>query len=156
MDDRPLSPSHVRDHLDPLGLTIVELPADTSTAALAARALNTQVATIVKSLLFFADGDPVLILAAGNRKVDVECLASDLGVAAVRLARPDEVARVTGYPVGGVPPVAHRRKLRTLVDRHLLGHGEVYAAAGAFNAVFAVSPRRLLDLTAGEITDCTR
>lgn len=149
------SPVDVRAYLEPLGITVMELPADTSTAPLAAQALHTAVGTIVKSLLFFADGEPILILSAGDRRANVDRLGVELRASRVRLARPDEVAEQTGYRVGGVPPVAHPRSMRTLVDRHLLEHDEVYAAAGAANAIFPISPRRLLALTGGRITDCT-
>jgi prolyl-tRNA editing enzyme YbaK/EbsC (Cys-tRNA(Pro) deacylase) len=73
----------------------------------------------------------------------------------VRLARPEEVVRWTGYRVGGVPPVAHCRPIKTLVDRNLLAPATVYAAAGAGNAVFPVAASALLDLTGGQLTDAT-
>jgi prolyl-tRNA editing enzyme YbaK/EbsC (Cys-tRNA(Pro) deacylase) len=132
---------------------VLELPADASTAQLAALALNTGVNTIVKSLVFLADEAPALVLAAGDRKVSNRLLAQLLGAPRVKLAKPDEVTRLAGYPVGGVPPVAHRRPIRTFVDRNLLDHPIVYAAAGAGNAVFAVTPARLIELTEGEVAD---
>lgn len=143
----------VRVWLHPHGIAVQELPADTSTAILAAAALGTTVDTIVKSLLFMVDGAPVLVLAAGDRKVNKRRLAEALGASAARLARPEEVTALAGYAVGGVPPVAHRQPLRTLVDRHLLAHPTVYAAAGAANAIFPVAPEQLLAMTGGESTD---
>jgi Cys-tRNA(Pro) deacylase len=131
----------------------VELAADTSTAALAAQALGTTVPAIVKSLLFLADSEPVLVLASGDRKVNARALSRELGVKKVRMATPEECVVLAGYAVGGVPPVAHRRPLRTLFDRHLLDHETVYAAAGAQNAIFAIAPTHLLNLTGAEITD---
>ncbi len=151
-DDR-LSVADVRTWLAAHGIAVVELPADTSTAVLAADALGTTVATIVKSLLFLAGGEPLLVLAAGDRKVNARRLARELGVGKVRLAGPEDVIALTGYVVGGVPPVAHRAPLRTLIDRSLLAHPTIYAAAGASNAVFPITPDRLLEITGGELID---
>lgn len=156
MDEaQPLGVEVVRQRLDPEGIEVLELPADTSTAVLAAQALGTTVPAIVKSLLFLADGEPVLVLASGDRRVDARALARELGVKKVRMATPEQCIALAGHAVGGVPPVAHRQPLRTLFDRHLLDHETVYAAAGAPNAVFAVSPQRLQELTGAEMTDAT-
>jgi len=143
----------VRAYLTPRDISVRELQADTSTAELAARALDTTVGTIVKSLLFFADEEPILALVAGDRKLNARQLARELSARAVRLAKPAEVIERTGYAVGGVPPVAHVHASRVLVDRSLLAYPTVYAAAGAGNAVFACSPERLVDLTEGELFD---
>lgn len=151
----PLTPGHVRRYLEPLGLQVEELPADTSTAPLAAAALGTTVATIVKSLLFIADDAPVLVLAAGDRKVDRDLVARARKARSVRLAKPAEVADITGYPVGGVPPVAHAARLPVLMDRTLLDHPTVYAAAGAGNAIFAVAPTRLLEISGATVSGVT-
>lgn len=143
----------MRRYLQARGIEVQELPDDTSTAELAALALRTTVGTIVKSLLFLADGKPTLVLVAGDGKLNTRRLARELGVAKVRLATADEVREMTGYPVGGVPPVAHRKPLPVLVDRRLLEHDEVFAAAGSGHAVFACAPRRLVELTGGRVTD---
>jgi Cys-tRNA(Pro) deacylase len=155
MADEPLGVADVRRRLEPEGIEVAELPADTSTAVLAAQALGTTVPAIVKSLLFLADGEPVLVLASGNRKVDSRALAREMGAKKVRMATPDECVVLAGYAVGGVPPIGHRQPLRTRFDRHLLEHETVYAAAGAANAIFAIAPQRLLELTGAEITDAT-
>lgn len=155
MNEQALGVDEVRRRLEPDGIEVVELPADTSTAVLAAQALGTSVPAIVKSLLFLADGSPVLVLVSGDRRVDARALARELRVKKVRMATPEECIALAGYAVGGVPPVAHRQPLRTLFDRHLLRHETVYAAAGAYNAVFAITPDRLQELTGAEITDAT-
>jgi len=110
----------------------------------------------VKSLMFTAGDEPVLVLAAGDRQVDARALARELGGGKARLAKPDIVIAVAGYAVGGVPPLGHRRKLRTLMDRALLQYETVYAAAGTPNAIFAVAPQRLREITDAELTDATR
>jgi prolyl-tRNA editing enzyme YbaK/EbsC (Cys-tRNA(Pro) deacylase) len=149
-----LTPDDVRQALAPHGIAVQELTADTSTAVLAAEALGTSVGSIVKSLLFLAD-EPVLVLAAGDRSVDRARLAIDLGVDAVRLAKPAQVLEITGYAVGGVPPLAHRTPLHTLMDRALFGYDVVYAAAGSPRAIFAVAPHALWALLGATITDAT-
>lgn len=153
MAENRRSPADVRAFLTQHQLEPVELPADASTATRAAEALNTTVDTIVKSLLFLVGDEPVLVLAAGDRTVQTGELAQLLGAAKARLARPQEVKDITGYAVGGVPPIAHGWPLRTLIDRHLMQHETVYAAAGAGNAIFAVAPERLLELSDGELAD---
>jgi Cys-tRNA(Pro) deacylase len=151
----PLSVDHVRFALEPYGLEVILLPEDSSTAVLAAEALDTSVDRIVKSLLFFADDEPVLALVAGDRKVDRRLLARELGARKVRFATPEQVIVVGGYAIGGVPPVGHRSRLRTVMDRALLGHDVVYAAAGASNAVFGVPPAELRSMTDASLTDAT-
>lgn len=146
----------VRGYLEPLGISVQELPSDTSTAPLAARALGTPVDAIVKSLLFLLDGQAHLVLASGSRKVDQRVLAREQGADKARLAKPDEVLALTGYAVGGVPPVGHRRSLPTLIDVHLLELETVYAAAGAGNAVFAIAPAHLVELTGATLTEAAR
>ncbi|MGH2443282.1 MAG: YbaK/EbsC family protein [Chloroflexota bacterium] len=145
----------VQAFLAPLGIQVVELPADASTAASAARALNTPVASIAKSLLFQADDHTVLVIAGGDRQVDIGRLSSYLGAASVRLARPAQVLEITGYAVGGVPPIAHAVTLRTVMDSRLLAHETVYAAAGAARAIFPIGPQLLSDLAGAELAEVT-
>jgi prolyl-tRNA editing enzyme YbaK/EbsC (Cys-tRNA(Pro) deacylase) len=151
--DGIFSPDVVRAHLTPLGIEVLELPDNTSTAVLAAAALDTEVGAIVKSLLFFAGVEPVLALAAGNRTVSLSRLAAVTRADQVRLAKPREVLAFTGYAVGGVPPVAHREKVRVVMDRGLLDKSRVWAAAGSPYAVFGVSPERLRVIAGAELHD---
>src|SRR5437868_13738406 len=94
--EEPFPVDRVRDALAPQGLSVRELPHNTSTAVLAAQALGTTVASIVKSLVFMADGEPVLLLVSGDRTVDRETLAAELGATSVRLDRPKEVLAIAG------------------------------------------------------------
>jgi prolyl-tRNA editing enzyme YbaK/EbsC (Cys-tRNA(Pro) deacylase) len=153
VDHQPLSVDDVRRALTEHGLEPQELPLDTSTAPLAAEALGTSVSAIVKSLLFMAGDEPVLCLVAGDKRLDHAAVAALLAVPSIRLAKPREVIEYAGYAVGGVPPVAHRRPLRTLIDRNLLAQPVVYAAAGAANTIFPVESARLPEITGGEIAD---
>lgn len=132
-----------------LGLAVgaVTFPAGTRTAAEAAAAIGCEVAQIVKSLVFVADGEPVLVLTSGANRVAPGKVAAILGAEQVRKADASEVRAATGYAIGGTPPVGHDQQLRTLMDRDLLGFDEVWAAAGTADSVFPLSPRRLLEVS---------
>jgi prolyl-tRNA editing enzyme YbaK/EbsC (Cys-tRNA(Pro) deacylase) len=148
----------VRQALTAVGLEadlVRELPADTSTAEAAARAVNAPQGSIVKSLIFLADGAPMLVLVAGDRRASVKRLRATLGLSKrrLRIARPSEVLEHTGFEVGGVPPVGHREPLRALIDRSLDRFDTVWAAAGSANAVFPIAFEQLVAITSGELTD---
>ena len=135
-----------------LGAEVMEFPKSTRTAVEAAAAIGTTVGQIAKSLVFMAGDEPVLVIASGANRVDVEKVHRLLGE---KIIRPDAetVKRVTGFSIGGVPPVGHRERLRTLVDEDLLNFTVVYAAAGTPNAVFAVSPTDLVGITEAEVAN---
>lgn len=139
--------------LDP-GL-VRENPADTSTAASAARAVDAPQGSIVKSLIFLAEGVPILVLVAGDQRADVKRLRADLGLSKrqLRIAQPAEVLQHTGFEVGGVPPVGHTPPLRTLIDRTLGRFDTVWAAAGNAHAVFPIAYEQLVAITNGEVMD---
>jgi prolyl-tRNA editing enzyme YbaK/EbsC (Cys-tRNA(Pro) deacylase) len=101
------------------------------------------VGQIVKSLVFVADGQAVLALVSGDRQLDPARLAAALGASEVRRATGDEARAATGYAIGGVPPLGHVTPLPVLVDRHLLEHPVVWAAAGLPDAVFPADPAHL-------------
>jgi prolyl-tRNA editing enzyme YbaK/EbsC (Cys-tRNA(Pro) deacylase) len=137
----------VIDTAQELGLEVDvrRLSQTTATVGDAARAMGCEEAEIAKSLVFIADGDPVLCIASGSHRVDLGLLADALDVAEVRQATPDEVRAATGFPVGGVPPFGHA--LPVVFDESLLEHQRVYAAGGDGNSLFEVDPRKLLDCT---------
>lgn len=132
---------------------ILEFPAGTRTAEDAARALGTSVAQIVKSLVFLADGRPILVLASGANRVDTRKLAALCGARTVVKADAETVRRATGFGIGGVPPVGHLRALPTFLDQDLVGHAIVYAAAGTPRAVFPIAPDHLLSITGAHPVD---
>jgi len=136
-----------------LSVEIIEYPAGTRTAADAARAVGTSVAQIVKSLVFLADGTPILVLASGVNRVDVGKVARLTGAARVEKASAEATRDATGFAIGGVPPLGHRRPLAVYVDRTLLAHPIVYAAAGTPRAVFGVAPDALARASGGTIAD---
>ena len=136
-----------------LFVEIIEFPESTRTAAEAARAVGSMVGQIVKSLVFVADERPVLVLASGANRVDLEKLASLARAARVVKATADTTRAVTGFSIGGVPPVGHLTVLPVFLDETLLQHRVVYAAAGTPHAVFAIDPRALVRVTGGVVGD---
>ncbi len=136
-----------------LSVEIVEFPESTRTAEEAARAVGATVAQIVKSLVFMADGQPVLVLASGANRVDLKKLARLTGASRVEKATADTTRAVTGFSIGGVPPVGHLSALPVLLDETLLQYRVVYAAAGTPHAVFAVNPHALARVTEGVVVD---
>ena len=140
-----------------LGIHVVEFTISTATAPEAAAAAGCELGAIAKSLLFLIDGQPVLTLVAGDRIASHKQLAARFGVGKkkVKLADAETVLRVTGYEVGGVPPVGHNVKLPTLVDESLSRFETVWAAAGAHNAVFPIAYRQLIEITGGQVAAFT-
>jgi prolyl-tRNA editing enzyme YbaK/EbsC (Cys-tRNA(Pro) deacylase) len=127
-----------------------ELPASAHTSAEAAAALGVNVDQIAKSLVFLADGQPVLIVLCGSDRLDTARVAEHLGAGQVRRADADTVRAATGFPIGGVSPVGHPDGLRVLVDRALAAYPVVWAAGGTPNAVFPTSFAELLAASRGE------
>jgi Cys-tRNA(Pro) deacylase len=136
-----------------LELTVERFPHGTRTAADAARAVGCDVAQIVKSLVFVADGDPVVALVSGANRVDVARLAAATGTTHVRKADGDEARAATGYAIGGVPPFGHATTVRVVVDRDLTSHPTVWAAAGLPDAVFPIAPADLVRVSAATVVE---
>jgi Cys-tRNA(Pro) deacylase len=134
------------------GFEVRRFPEGTRTAEDAARAVGCALGQIVKSLVFVAAGRPVVALVSGSNRLDPEKLA---GLAGRPVAKMDaEAARAaTGYSIGGVPPFGHSTSLPVYVDRDLLSHQLVWAAAGRPDSVFAISPARLVELCHGKVAD---
>jgi len=138
--------------VEPLGLhpEIREFDESTHTAAEAAAAIGCEVAAIVKSLVFQADGAPLLVLASGPNRVDTAALGTRLG-AAIGKADADAVKAASGYSIGGVPPLGLVTPMRTVFDETLLALPLVWAAAGSATAVFAIEPGDLVRLSGAEV-----
>ena len=113
-------------------------PSGTKTAADAAAAIGCDVAQIVKSLVFVADGSPVLALVPGDLRLDVENLAAAVPADEVRRASLDEVRAATGFAAGGTPPFGHAEPVPTYADRRLRRHDQLWAAAGTPTTVFPI------------------
>jgi len=136
-----------------LAVDIVEFPSSTRTAQEAASAVGATVGQIVKSLVFMADVQPVLVLASGAHRVDVRKLARLTGAARVAKATAEETRAVTRFSIGGVPPIGHLTSLPVFLDEALLRHGVVYASAGTPHAVFAADPQAIARTTGAIIVD---
>jgi len=123
------------------------------TAAAAAEALGVAVAQIVNSLIFDADGEPLLVLTSGAHRVDTKKVAAGLGVAKLKRATPEFVREHTGQPIGGVAPLGHGKPIRTLVDTALEQFPVIWAAGGVPQAVFPITYPELVRVTSGAATD---
>jgi len=128
-------------------------PEATRTAAEAAAAIGCGLGEICKSLIFAADGVPVVVLMDGASRVDVEAVSQVLGVERVTRADAKVVREVTGYAIGGVPPFGHLTRTRVLADRGLLEFAEVWAAAGNPHAVFPMEPGELVKYAGATVVD---
>jgi prolyl-tRNA editing enzyme YbaK/EbsC (Cys-tRNA(Pro) deacylase) len=140
-----------RDRARDVGLDVDvrELSASTRTAAEAAEAVGCELGQIVKSVILVDGDEPLLCLCAGDRRVAIDRLGED-----VRMARANEVRDITGYAIGGVPPLGHDRPIRTLADRSLTRFDVVWCAAGTPNALFGAPLDDLLAAIDGvEIAD---
>src|SRR5215470_16954481 len=146
------SARHVAEVLSELGAAgaVRELAESAPTAAAAAAQLGCEVGAIANSLVFNADGQPLLILTSGAHRVDTAKMAARIGVERVRRADPDFVRAATGQVIGGVAPVGHPQPVRTLIDTWLDKYDVVWAAAGHVHTVFPTSFAELVRITSGE------
>jgi prolyl-tRNA editing enzyme YbaK/EbsC (Cys-tRNA(Pro) deacylase) len=144
----------VHDALVAAGLSpeIVEYPETTRTAQAAADALGTTVGRIVKSLVFLADDEPLVVLASGENRVDTDRVGALLGKAIGR-ADAARVREATGFAIGGVAPVGYPAPVETLIDRDLLRYDRVWAAAGTPHHVFPIAPEDLVRVSGGRVAD---
>jgi prolyl-tRNA editing enzyme YbaK/EbsC (Cys-tRNA(Pro) deacylase) len=129
------------------------LPDAVTTAQAAAAALGVEVGQIANSLIFAADGSPLLVLTSGAHRVDTGKVAALVGVGKVERATPEFVRAATGQAIGGVAPVGHPAPVRTLVDTALAAYDEVWAAGGIPHSVFPTTFDELVAVTGGEPAD---
>ena len=149
------SAQRVQDALAAAGVAtrIVEYDVPARTSAEAAAVLGCAVGQIAKSLIFRAtSGSPVLVIASGAHRVD-EAKVAALAGEPIGKADADFVRAVTGYAIGGIPPLAHAQALRTFVDRNLMQYETVYAAGGTPHAMFPIAPAELVRVAGGAIAD---
>jgi prolyl-tRNA editing enzyme YbaK/EbsC (Cys-tRNA(Pro) deacylase) len=146
---------HVARALQALGVSgqVRELPEPAPTAATAAEQLGCPVGAIANSLIFSADGEPLLILTSGAHRVDTGKVAAEIGVEKLGRADPEFVYASTGQRIGGVAPVGHPKPIRTLVDAALEPYEVVWAAAGHAHTVFPTSFAELVRITGGAPLD---
>ncbi|MCU1511679.1 MAG: aminoacyl-tRNA deacylase [Arthrobacter sp.] len=130
--------------------TVTVFDAQVPTAAAAAATLGCELAAITNSLVFVLEGAPLLILASGAARVDVQKVAAQLGTGKIRRATPDFVLAHTGQVVGGVAPLGHPEKIRTLLDTSLAAQPVLWAGAGDHNSMFSISYKELHRITGAE------
>lgn len=131
-----------------------ELEVPVRTAAAAAEAVGCTPAQIVKSLVFrrASTGTPVLVVASGAHRVSEARIAALVGEP-VTMGPPAFVREVTGYAIGGIPPLGHARAIDTLVDQHLFTLDGLWAAAGHPNSLFPLTPDELVRMTNGRVAE---
>lgn len=144
----------IQDALSAKGInfTVIELPSSTRTAQDAANTIGCSIGQIVKSLIFKTkeSGQPILVLASGPNRVHEEKIEAEIGQKITK-ADADFTREVTGFAIGGIPPLGHKNKIQTFIDQDLLQYAEVWAAAGTPNAVFSLKSSDLQSLTDGKI-----
>ncbi len=130
---------------------IVVLPDAAATAAQAAAALGVEVGAIANSLVFWSDGEPLLVMTSGAHRVDTAALAARLGRRRIERATAQQVKDATGQAIGGVAPTGHPAPLPTVVDEMLAEYPEIWAAAGTPHTVFPLTFDQLVALTGGRV-----
>ncbi len=151
-----LSPTaqKVQDQIKSLGFdyTVIEHAESTRTAQEAAERAGCELGQIVKSLIFRGkqSGKPILVLTSGANRVDEKRISEYAGEAIGR-ADADFVRAVTGFAIGGVPPIGHLQKLETYLDEDFLQYQTVWAAAGTPNAIFELKTPDLQKMTGARV-----
>jgi Cys-tRNA(Pro) deacylase len=153
-DELKSSAQKVQDALQSLGLTceVVQMQAATRTVEDAAQAVGCEVGQIVKSLLFKSQQShqPILVVASGANRVNEKILAKQISES-VKMANAEFVREMTGFAIGGVPPIGHRHPLMIFIDEDLMQYKEIWAAAGTPHAVFKLTPDDLKLITNGKV-----
>lgn len=132
-------------------LKIILFEASTHTSELAAQALGVEAGQIAKSLVFMADGKPLLVVTCGDKKVNTKLLARAVNARKIRFADAEQVALYTGFPPGGVSPVGLLKNIPICLDLSLYDYDIVYAAAGTANSALPVQPERLREITGAQL-----
>jgi prolyl-tRNA editing enzyme YbaK/EbsC (Cys-tRNA(Pro) deacylase) len=151
----PSGPERVQAALHEVGVDVevVRLSESTRTAVEAAQAVKCDVGAIAKSLLFMADGEPLLVICGGDKRVDTTRVAALVGAQSVKMASANDVKNITGYAIGGVPPLGHTTPVKKLMDNRMLRWPVIYAAAGAHDALFPIEPELLAQVSGATLAD---
>jgi len=138
------------NHID---ATILPMNGHTPTVSDAARELGVETDQIIKSLVFVAGDNPLLVINNGLVRVDRKKLAVLVGVGRkkVKFATAEQALEMTGYVVGSMPPFGHRQRLRTLVDPAVMALDTIYGGGGNIDAMMRLTPRELIKVTGAEV-----
>lgn len=139
---------------------VLEFDSGTETAAAAAEAVGCETAAIASTIIVELsggdrDGDLVAAITSGANRLDLDAVAAHFDAHSASMADPEEIRRVVGWSIGGVPPICHDTELPTVFDPTLTEYDVVHGAAGTPNAMFAMAPDRLRDLAGAEVVDLT-
>ena len=149
-----LSAQKVQDLLTLQGFDckVIESVESTRTAQEAADRAGCLLGQIIKSLIFKGKTShkPILVLTSGANRVDEKRISEYAGEPIVR-ADADFVRAVTGFAIGGVPPLGHVQKMETYLDEDLLQYKTIWGAAGTPNAIFELTPDDLIKMTNGKV-----
>lgn len=134
---------------------IIHLQSPTPTVAAAAEALGVLPEQIIKSVLFLADSQPLLVIANGLTRINRKQLADTVAMSRrrVKMAGGEQVEEITGYPTGAVPPFGHPQRLQTLMDQRVLHEEVVFGGGGEIDALMRVSVSELRRATGAQIVD---
>jgi len=141
--------------LNSIQAAILRLDEHTATVSDAARVLKVATDQIIKSLVFVADGQPLLVINNGLARIDRRRLAAILGIGRrrVKFATAEQALAITGFVVGSMPPFGHRQQLRTLVDPAVTQQETVFGGGGDLDAMMKLIPAELLRVTAAEVVE---
>ncbi len=153
----PLTHTDLKTFIDThhLGAVIMPMAVHTATVGEAAAALGVDAGLIIKSLVFMAGDQPILVVNNGLARVDRKKLAAYLNMnrKRIKFARAEQVLEISGYVVGSMPPFGHREKLRTIVDAATAEYDVVFGGGGGIDAMMRLSPAELLRITNAEVAD---
>ncbi len=152
-----MTPGDLQRFIDSNGIkaTILPMAEHTPTVIDAARALGAETDQIIKSLVFMANGSPLLVINNGLARVDRRKLGEFLGMnhKKVRFASPEQALAFSGYIVGSMPPFGHKQKLPTLVDTNVPGMDIIFAGGGGIDAMIELTSLELLRVTLAKVVD---
>ena len=154
-----MSQEALRDYLREKGVIarILTFANPTMTVEDAERELGVSRERIIKSMLFTDEkGGPVLGIVTGDKRVDAKKLRVRCGAHEISFTRPRAVKRVTGYEVGALPPVGHKKHIRTFIDSKVMSFDKVYGGGGAVNALLEIDPTDIKTLTNAAVASISK
>ncbi len=146
----------VEDYLRTCGVDfkIHSVEGSTRTCQDAALQLHVPLQTIIKTIVFTDEkNSPVIAILTGDKRVDKRKLSAIVGASKIRIADPEATRNFTGFEVGVMPPIGHKRKILTVVDNNVMGQGSVYGGDGASNFLVEIAPHDIVRLTDAKIAD---
>lgn len=152
-----MTPENLQHFIDTNGIeaTILTMNESTPTVMDAARVLDVRADQVIKSLIFIANGNPILVINNGTARVDPRKLAENLAISRnrIRMASPEKALSISGYVVGSMPPFGHKEPLKTLVDKAVANMDTIFAGGGGINAMMRIKTSELLRVTMAEFMD---